>query len=121
MGSLEGTPEDIVNQVVDYAHGHGFPSVTRESVRAANAVHGPTTSGGRSDHQGPPSTAWAADISNGETTPEEDALADAIAEAFEIPWDGSGLVTHVVGGYELQLIYRAADHYDHVHFGCHVI
>ena len=46
-----------------------------------------------------------------------DALAAAIASAFQIPWDGSGLVNHSAGGYRLQLIYRAADHYDHVHFG----
>jgi hypothetical protein len=124
MGVLEGTPEDIVNSVVDYAHTHGFPAVTRESVRAANAAHGPTVSGGRSDHQGPPDVAWAADISNGETTPEEDDLAQAISEAFDIPWNGSGLVTVTHGGYQLQLIYRTMEggnHFTHVHFGCHVI
>ncbi len=123
MGTLEGTPEDIVNQVVDYAHGHGFSNVTRESVRTANASHGPTVSGGRSDHQGPPDQAWAADISNGYTTPEEDKLAQAIADAFEIPWDGSGLVTVQRGDYEIQLIYRTmegGDHFTHVHFGCHL-
>jgi hypothetical protein len=125
MGTLQGTPEDIVNQVIDYAHSNGFSSVTRASVRAANASHGPTISGGRSDHQGPPDQAWAADISNGGSpTPEMDALAEAIAEAFEIPWDGSGLVTVQRGDYELQLIYRTqegGDHTNHVHFGVHLI
>jgi hypothetical protein len=123
MGVLEGTPEEIVNQVVDYAHANGFPAVTRATVRAANATHGPTVSGGRSDHQGPPETAWAADISNGTTTPEEDALAQAISDAFDIPWNGSGLVTVARGKYEIQLIYRTmegGDHFTHVHFGCHL-
>lgn len=124
MGALEGTAEDVVNEVIDYAHANGFPNVTRSSVRAANAEHGPTIDGGRSDHQGPPETAWAADISNGVSTPEEAALAKAIAEAFGIPWDGAGLVTHETGGYRLQLIHNTmegGDHYDHVHFGCEVV
>lgn len=122
MGRLEGTPEEIVNQVVDYAHANGFPAVTRETVRAANAAHSTLTSSGSvSDHKGPPNIAWAADISNGETTPEETHLAAAVAKAFSIPWDGSGLITHVAGGYQLQLIYKAPEHYDHVHFGCHVL
>ncbi len=123
MGVLEGTPEDIVNQVVDYAHANGFPNVTRESVRAANAAHGPTVDGGTSDHQGPPNVRWAADISNGVTTPEETALAWAIAKAFDAPWEGSGLITWEKGGYRFQLIYKTlegGDHYDHVHFGCAV-
>lgn len=123
MGIFEGTPEDIVNQVVDYAHANGFPNVTRTSVREANASHGPTISGGISDHQGPPSVRWAADISNGVTTPEETHLAAAIAKAFGIPWSGSGLVTHEAHGYRLQLIYKTMEggnHYDHVHFGCAV-
>ena len=123
MGVLEGTPEDIVNEVIDYAHDHGFPNVTRESVRAANAEHGPTVDGNTSDHQGPPDVRWAADISNGRTTPEETALAWAIAKAFDAPWHGSGLITWEREGYRFQLIYKTlegGDHYDHVHFGCAV-
>ncbi len=120
MGVISGTPEDIVNQAVDYAHSKGFPC-TRQSVREANATHGPTSSGGRSDHQGPPDTAWAADMSNGTETPQEDALAEAIAKAFGIPWDGSGLANLVVDGVELELIWRYPEHYDHVHFGCHLV
>ena len=121
MGVLKGTPEDIVNEVIDYAHTHGFPNITRKSVRAANAAHGPTVDGNLSDHQGPPSERWAADMSNGVTTKEETHLAAAIARAFGIPWSGSGLVTHRAGGYRLQLIYKTmqgGDHYNHVHFGC---
>jgi 3D (Asp-Asp-Asp) domain-containing protein len=119
LGALTGTPEQIVNRVVLYAHEHGFPSLTPASVRAANDAHSPLTAAGYpSDHKGPPDHAWAADISNGHSpTPEMDELAAAIATAFEIPWEGSGLVNHSADGYRLQLIYRAAGHYDHVHLG----
>lgn len=124
MGTLEGTPEDIVNQVVDYAHSHGFPDVTRQSVREANAVHGPTVDGNLSDHQGPPNVRWAADISNGVSTPEEQKLAAAIAEAFNIPWHGTlktgELAEATHGGYRFQLIHNCdvgGNHYDHVHIG----
>jgi 3D (Asp-Asp-Asp) domain-containing protein len=119
LGELSGTPEQIVNRVVLYAHEHGFPGITPASVRAANDRHSAlTTAGYPSDHKGPPDHAWAADISNGRSpTPQMDALAAAIASAFEIPWHGRGLVSHTAGSYRLQLIYRAAEHYDHVHFG----
>jgi 3D (Asp-Asp-Asp) domain-containing protein len=119
LGELAGTPEQIVNRAVLYAHEHGFPSVTPASVRAANDRHSAlTTAGYPSDHKGPPDHAWAADISNGDSpTPQMDALAAAFASAFEISWDGSGLVNHSAGGYRMQLIYRAQGHYDHVHFG----
>jgi hypothetical protein len=119
LGELAGTPEQIVNRVVLYAHEHGFPNVTPGSVRAANDAHPALTSAGYpSDHKGPPDHAWAADISNaGSPTPQMDALAAAIATAFDIPWAGGGLVNHTAGGYRMQLIYRAAGHLDHVHFG----
>jgi len=119
LGELAGTPEQIVNRVVLYAHDHGFPGVTVDSVRAANDRHSPLTSSGNpSDHKGPPDHAWAADISNGGLpTPEMDRLAAAIAAAFGIPWEGAGLINHTANGYRMQLIYRADEHYDHVHFG----
>jgi Transglycosylase SLT domain len=121
LGALAGSPSSIVNSVVAYAHNHGFPNVTAESVRLANATHGPTVSGRRSDHQGPPDVAWAADMSNGTSpTPGMDALARVIASAFRIPWNGSGLVNKIANGYQLQLIYRTMEggnHFNHVHFG----
>lgn len=124
MGVLEGTAEDIVNQAIFYAQKNGFPDITPETVRAANAQHGPTVDGNRSNHQGPPATNWAADMSNGYATPEETHLAAAIAKAFGIPWDGAGFVTHEAGGYSLELGYKTlegGDHFTHVHFGCEVI
>lgn len=124
MGVLQGTPEDIVNTVVEYAHDKLGFDVTPESVKAANATHGPTITGGTSDHQGPPSVRWAADISNGVSTPEEAQLAAAIAEAFDIPYHGTRTTGELAeathDGYRMQLIHNTmtgGDHYNHVHFG----
>jgi 3D (Asp-Asp-Asp) domain-containing protein len=122
LGELTGTPEAIINGVVEYAHANGFPNVTVETVRVANAAHSvQTTSGNTSDHKGPPDFAWAADISNGTSpTTEMDALAATIAGAFSIPWQGSGLVSAGNDEYRLQLIYRTCgggDHWNHIHFG----
>ena len=89
--------------------------------RCGNAAHGTTNTGNRSDHQGPPNVAWAADISNGGSpTPEMDKLARSLAHRFGIPWSGSGLVNATIGGYRYQLIYRTTqggNHFNHVHFG----
>jgi hypothetical protein len=80
-----------------------------------------TVTGGRSDHQGPPTVAWAADISNGGSpTPEMDRLARRLAQRFGIDWRGSGLVNAAHSGYRFQLIYRTyvgGNHFNHVHFG----
>jgi hypothetical protein len=121
LGELSGTPEQIVNRVVLYAHDHGFPSITPASVRAANDAHSIlTTSGNQSDHKGPPDVAWAADIGNGITTREEDELARTLATAFKLTWPGAGLVTGGTSEYRIQLIYRTCgggDHFTHVHLG----
>lgn len=120
--SVEGTPKRIIDTVVlPMANADGIARTVAEND-AANATHGPTKGGGESDHQGPPDVAWAADMSNGVTTPEEDQLAEDLADRFGIPWTGSGLVSVTHGGYRFQLIYRintaqAGDHYNHVHFG----
>lgn len=46
LGQLSGTPQEIVERVVSYAHDHGFPDVTPASVTRANATHGPTIADG---------------------------------------------------------------------------
>jgi 3D (Asp-Asp-Asp) domain-containing protein len=121
LGELRGTPEQIVNRVVLYAHDHGFPNVTPASVRAANDAHSIlTASNNVSDHKGPPDVAWAADIANGTTTPQEDTLARTLATAFHLTWPGAGLATGGTAEYRIQLIYRTCgggDHFTHVHFG----
>lgn len=119
-----GTPKNIIDTIVlPLARAHGI-NVTPASVANANARHGATVTGTRSDHQGPPSVAWAADMSNGTTTPEEDALAADLARRFDIPWDGSGLSNATHNGYRFQLIYRTLEggnHFNHVHFGVKVV
>jgi hypothetical protein len=118
------TAKQVIDMVVlPICNANGI-TLTPAEVEAANATHGPTVSGGRSDHQGPPDVAWAADMSNGVTTPQEDALAAALAKRFGIPWSGSGLVSLTRGGYRFQLIYRTledGDHFNHVHFGVRVV
>lgn len=119
---LGQTPAQIINHfVVPLARKNGI-DVSPKSVAEANARHGPTVSGGRSDHQGPSANAWAADLSNGSApTPQMDRLARSLATAFGIPWSGSGLVSKTLpGGYRVQLIYRTTqggNHFNHVHFG----
>jgi hypothetical protein len=124
MATASGTPEQIIDTcVVPLAQKHGMVTGTSPgAIAAANARHGPTVSGSRSDHQGPPSVAWASDMSNGSSpTPQMDALAKDLSTTFGIPWTGAGLVSATKGGYRYQLIYRTTeggDHYNHVHFGC---
>jgi hypothetical protein len=119
----KGTPKQIIDGIVlPLARANGI-SVTAASVAAANAQHGPTVSGSRSDHQGPPEEAWAADMSNGVLTREERKLAADLAARFSIPWSGTGLATVTHGDYRYQLIYgvtgaaNGGDHRNHVHFG----
>lgn len=122
-------PRNIIDfNILPLARSLGI-NVTPGSVSAANARHGPTISGGVSDHQGNGKNTWAADMSNGSApTPQMDKLAASIAKMYGIPWHGSGLVNHTVkvGGhvYRLQLIYRTntgGNHYNHVHFGVKTI
>lgn len=123
-GKLSGTPKEIVDKVaLPIAHKIDFKQVTAKSVEAANAGHGPTTSGTTSDHQGPPERAWAADISNGSSpTKEMDQLAKDLADCFGFQpsqWQGDCNTT-TKDGYRIQLIYRTncgANHFNHVHIG----
>lgn len=121
--ALAGTPKHIIDtQVIPLARkNHMEQGDTVQEVEEANARHGPTVSGGRSDHQGPPDQAWAADMSNGSSpTPEMDQLADDLAKRFGLKWNGSGVATGSEKGYRFQMIYRSmvgGNHYNHVHFG----
>ena len=120
-GAIEGTPKHIIDTIVlPIAQQCGI-NRTVAMNDAGNASHGTTNTGNRSDHQGPPDVAWAADISNGgNPTPEMDKLARSLAQRFGIPWTGSGLVNATHGGYRYQLIYRTTqggNHFNHVHFG----
>lgn len=125
------TPKDIIDQIVlPIARECGI-RITPLQVQQANAAHGPTVSGSRSDHQGPPEQAWAADMSNGAgPTPQMDRLARALIDKFDLPDQADptatsgenpgNLVEKTAGDFRYQLIYRSlvgGNHYNHVHFG----
>ena len=125
VGGVAGSPKDVIDTVVlPLSNAMGVPRTVAQND-AANAAHGPTVSGGHSDHQGPPNLRWAADMSNGGSpTPEMDRLAQALADRFGIPWDGAGLVSATRGRYRMQLIYRTTaggNHFNHVHFGLELL
>jgi hypothetical protein len=126
-----GTPKDIIDNIVlPIAQANGINRTVAEND-AANAAHGSTGQGNRSDHEGPPNVAWAADISNSpsntrtvaDTTPEMDATAQALAVKFGISYSPSGgIFKNTEDGYRYQLIYRVdlgadGNHFNHVHFG----
>lgn len=122
-GPIEGSPKDIIDNIVlPIAREAGINRTVAEND-AANARHGPTVSGGTSDHQGPPNVRWAADMSNGGSpTPEMDALFKALAKRFDIDVSMSGGIFNAThDGYRFQIIYRCSDcggdHRNHVHFG----
>lgn len=123
------TPKEVIDSILPMAAQNGLSTptgakLTPANVTAANASH--THLGSASDHAGPPSAKWAADMTNGGSpTPQMDAVAQQLADWFGIPWTGAGLITVHVGRYRIQLIYRysdaqAGDHFGHVHFGVKV-
>jgi len=121
-GPIEGSPKHVIDTVVlPIAAACGI-HVSPATIAVWNARHGPTSTGLRSDHQGPPEVAWAADLSNGSSpTPQMDELARRLAHRLDIPWSGSGCVNATHGGYRFQMLYRTADHYNHVHIGIKVV
>jgi hypothetical protein len=122
-------PYEVINKIVlpqaRKILGAGASGVTPAQVDAANARHGPTINGNRSDHQGPKWYAWAADMSNGTSpTKEMDALAAKLAKIFNIDWHGSGLVSAQDSRFRYQIIYRTdegGNHFNHVHFGVRLL
>lgn len=118
LAAGKGSPKAIIDaNVIPLAAEILGVKITPASVAAANARHSVlTTSGNRSDHKGPPNVSWAADMSSGSKA-DMDKLARALAARFNIPGGGRGLQSHAAGNYRYQLIWQAAGHYDHVHFG----
>jgi len=126
-----GTPKNVIDRLVlPVARKHGI-NVTVASVTAANATHGSTKGGSRSDHEGPPSEAWAVDAGIGPDIRgggnragaiKGDALAKELAGMFDIPWTGAGIRENTAHGYRYQLIWRfdsaqAGNQFHHVLFG----
>jgi hypothetical protein len=136
-GDVSGTPKDIIDSIVipialsisdQFQAGGGTGRLTAENVAKANAQHGPTKGGNRSDHQGPPWYAWAADISDNwgssHGSPKMDQLAKELAHYFGLPraWGGNQCWSVIHGRYRYQICYRmntaqAGNHMNHVHFG----
>lgn len=124
------TPKQVIDQIVlPIARECGVNRSVAQND-AANAAHGPTTTGGTSDHQGPSSVRWAADMSNGGSpTPEMDRLCNALCEFFglsKLDMTTTGArgstqqVTGTKNGFRIQIIYRShlgGDHDNHVHCG----
>lgn len=130
------SPKQIIDEIViPTARELGF-NVTPASVQQANHIHGHVYGTNRtSDHEGPPSVRWAADISNGHSYPDaqKDKLANRLAEDFGMrhldmttTGQAGSYQTSVLpkDGYQFQLIYRSrtgGNHDNHVHFGVHTI
>ena len=117
-GTLGMNPKSIIDSVVIPIAQRDGIKVDPASVAAANARHGATVTGGRSDHQGPPEEAWAADLPG--TTSQMDKLANDLAHYFGMEWDGSGVAEVTKNGVRYQMLYRTlvgGNHFTHVHFG----
>jgi hypothetical protein len=122
-----GSPKDVIDNAVlpigrhFKAHAADGSPLTPANVARMNASHGPTSTGGRSDHQGPPSQAWAADMGIGSDMKKGDELCAALAKKFHFSGNGAGSFVRVVrDGYSYQLLWRVPDHFDHVHFGVQI-
>jgi hypothetical protein len=126
----DSTPKEIIDEIVlPIAQACGV-NRTVEANDAGNA----SRAGTDSDHGGPPSVRWAADMSNGFAPTEEmDKLAEALWERFDMPklnlktsfakgsmQDSRKTIRRGDATYNLQLIYRSGlggNHDNHVHFG----
>ncbi len=94
--------------------GHHVPQSS--AVFYANRLHGSTSTGLRSDHQGPGRYAWAADIPVSRHA-DGDAIASDIAWSLGLSWTGAGLFDQTIGNTRWQLIWLYPGHFDHVHIG----
>ena len=132
----DSTPKEIIDEIViplckryDMNSSLGTP-INAADVTTANHNHGPTSSGGHSDHQGPPESSWAVDIfsrlpgggNNQSPDKAKASVANALARKFEFPVHSNhvyqfGIDDQDAKGFHFQLGYLVADHYNHVHFG----
>jgi hypothetical protein len=132
--SASDSPQGIIDEMVLPigrkwgAHTSAGLKLTSDNVAAANAVHGPTSRGTQSDHQGPPNQAWAVDMGVGtsQPTPALDGLADELARVFGFHVHHShvynfGTDDVTKDGLRYQLGFRVEGHFNHVHFGVKVV
>jgi len=128
------TPKEIIDEFVlpigrkHNAFASGGGTLNAANVKAANDSHGATSSGGRSDHQGPASQAWAADMAfhGAIDSKDGDGLADELARLFGMNVHHNhvydfGTDDKTKDGLRYQLGWKVTGHHDHVHFGVKVV
>jgi len=94
--------------------------IANNSPLYINECWGRTWGATTSDHYAGQLHSWACDLSvRGvqEPTPQADEAARRIGSALGVPnWKGGDLVK-VINGYRIQVLWRVADHFNHVHVG----
>ena len=106
-----GGAEAPVRRAIDIAVANGLTVTSTKR----------TTGSTGSDHHVSQTHSFASDLSNGSSpTPQMDATARAIATALGHPEFQSGILNVTHGAVRAQLIWRTADHLDHVHYGVRV-
>jgi hypothetical protein len=120
---IANTPKEIIDQIVlKIARDCGInKTVSQNDIDNANHKH----NGSRSDHAGPPALKWAADMSDGFMTENENKLVHALCDRFGLAYSMPilGSKTSNDGKWRFQLIHGANfppptdEHRNHVHFG----
>ena len=94
--------------------------IANNSPLYVNECWGRTWGATTSDHYVGQTKSWACDISIAGVqvpTPQADEAARRIASALGVQgWKGGDLVK-TINGYRIQVLWRVADHYNHVHVG----
>ncbi|MFP5317522.1 MAG: hypothetical protein ACLGI2_04425 [Acidimicrobiia bacterium] len=94
--------------------------VTDNGRLYVNECWGRTWGASTSDHHRSQARSWACDLSVPGVqvpTPEAQKAAERIGSALGVPgWTGGNLRT-VVDGYRIQVLWKVAGHFDHVHIG----
>ncbi len=109
-----GGSYSVAKALADIGKGLGLTATSEKRDRKL------TASGNPSDHWVGSKDSYAFDLSNGSAPTEEmDKAAAAIAARLGIKYDGKSplLMSVTRNGYRIQLIWRSAGHYDHVHLG----
>jgi hypothetical protein len=81
---------------------------------------GRTTGGEQSDHHISRNDSWAADLAVRGIqvpTPATELAARRVAAALGVPDWGGGDLTRTIHGYRIQVLWKVAGHYNHVHVG----
>ncbi len=108
-----GGTEGVIVDLAKLGVGHNAPLYVNE-------CWGRTWGAATSDHHVSQSRSWACDLSIAGIqvpTPQADEAARRIASALGVPdWTGGNIVKHI-NGYRIQVLWRVAGHFNHVHIG----